>query len=337
MEYRKLGQTDLEVSVVGLGANVYGPPRLNQEQTIINIGRALELGVNFIDTAIGYGEGQSETFIGNALKGKRDQMIIATKFSMRSRKEGASAKEHILSQAEDSLRKLQTDHIDLYQMHQPDNSLTSEELLEPLAQLVEEGKVRHLGESNFGAWRHAATNATAEAHGWPKMVSSQNHYNVLRRHVELEIIPYCERFGVAFLPYFPLGGGFLTGKYQPGQAPPAGSRGAEGSGIISKTRNTRNETLLTQLEAYCQERGHTVLDLAFAWLLAHPCIPSVIAGTSSEAQIEGNVAAASWQLTPEELDEVNQIAAWDGSGEVVDGSSGGVGARAVQGATTQPR
>ena len=335
MEYRKLGNTDLEVSVVGLGGNVYGPPRLDQETGSKNIGRAMELGVNFLDTAIGYGEGQSETIIGNALKGKRDKMIIATKFDLRSRKEDVSVYDHIMGQAEDSLTKLQTDHIDLYQIHLPVPALSEEEVLEPFAKLVEQGKVRYIGECNYGAWRHSVTNATAEKKGWPQMVSAQNNYNILRRHVEMEIIPYCERFDIAFLPYFPLGGGFLTGKYQPGQEAPAGSRGAEGSGIVGKTRNARNEALLAKLEAFTAERGHTVLELAFAWLLAHPCIPSVIAGTSTIAQVEANIAAGEWRLTPEELEEVNQIAAWDGTGEPVDGTPGGVGARAAAGAQPQ--
>ena len=328
MEYRQLGGSDLNVSVVGLGGNVYGPPRLDQEQTIRNIDRALELGVNFVDTAIGYGEGESERFLGNALKGRRDQMLIATKFIMRNRPEGTSVREYILAQAEESLQKMQTDYIDLYQVHQPDSKVSEEEVLEPLSVLVEQGKVRYIGECNYGAWRHAVTNATADEHGWPRMVSSQNHYNVLRRHVELEIIPYCERYNIGFLPYFPLGGGFLTGKYQPGQPAPAGSRGAEGSGIIAKTRNERNEGVLAKLEAFTAERGRSMLDLAFGWLLAHPCVPSVIAGTSNEAQIEANVAAAEWVLTPEEVHEVNTLAAWDGTGEVVDGTAGGVGARA---------
>ena len=161
------------------------------------------------------------------------------------------------------------------------------------------------------------------------MVSAQNHFNILRRHVELEIIPFCERFNIAFLPYFPLGGGFLTGKYQPGAEAPAGSRGAEGSGIISKTRNSRNEAVLANLEIFCSERGRSVLDLAFSWLLSHQCIPSVIAGTRLIEQIEANIEASKWNLSDEEIEEVNKIAAWDGTGEVVDGSVGGVGARAA--------
>ena len=326
MDYRQLGTSDLKVSVVGLGGNTFGPPRADQAQATKNINRALELGINFIDTAIGYGEGESERFIGNALKGKREQFVIATKFNLRNRKEGETVHDRVLAQCEESLKKLQTDHIDLYQLHQPDAGVTEEELMEPLAQLVSQGKVRALGESNYGAWRHAVTNAVAERHGWPVMVSSQNHYNILHRHVELEILPYCERFSVGFLPYFPLGGGFLTGKYRPGEAAPPGSRGAEGSGIMAKTRNAKNEAILVKLEGFAGERGHTVLELAFGWLLAHRAVTSVIAGTMTEQQVESNAAAGDWKLTPEEVQQVNQLAAWDGTGESVDSASGDRGA-----------
>lgn len=319
MEYRRLGTTDLNVSVVGLGGNVYGPPRLDEEQSRVNIAHALDRGINFIDTAFVYGKGESERLIGNALQGRRDQMIIATKFTLRDRAEGVSVHDHIISQAERSLEKLQTDVIDLYQIHQPAPEVPAEEILEPLAELVEQGKVRYIGECNYASWRHAESNAIAEKRGWPLMVSSQNHYNLLRRHVELEILPYCEQRDIAFLPYFPLAGGFLTGKYRPGQEAPAGTRGVGGAGIVGKMRNEENEARLLQLEAFAAERGHTVLDLAFAWLLAHPVIPSVIAGTSSIAQIDGNIAAAEWKLTAEERDEVEALVPWDGTGESVDG------------------
>ena len=329
MEKRQLGNSDLQVSIVGLGGNTFGPPRLDQEQTTKNIHRALELGINFIDTAIGYGEGESERFIGNAMKGKRDQLVIATKFNLRNRKEGESVRDRILAACDESLSKLQTDHIDLYQIHLPDATIPEEEVLEPMSLLVQQGKIRYIGESNYGAWRHAVTNAVAEKNGWPGMISAQNHYNILRRHVELEILPYCERFNIGFLPFFPIAGGFLSGKYQLGQAAPEGTRGAEGSGIISKNRNARNEALLPKLEDFAKAHGHTVLELAFAWLLGHNAVSSVIAGTSSVAQVEANAAAADWKLTPEEVQAVNELAAWDGTGESVDGSSGGFGARAA--------
>lgn len=328
MEYRKLGSSDLLVSEVGLGGNVFGPPRLTQEQSTENINHALSLGINFIDTAFGYGEGQSEIFVGNAVRDKRDQFIIATKFNLRNRKDGETVGDRIRSQCEESLRKLQMSHIDLYQIHQPDPSISEEEILEPLSKLLEEGKIRYIGECNYGAWRHAVTNHVATNNGWPLMVSAQNNYNILRRHVELEILPYCDRFNIGFLPYFPLGGGFLTGKYKPGQEPPAGSRGAEGSGIIAKTRTQKNENTLVKLETFAGDRGRSVLDLAIGWLLAQPSVSSVIAGASNTQQIDSNAAGASWKLSPEELAEINTIASWDGTGELVDGSAGGVGARA---------
>lgn len=319
MEYRRLGTTDLNVSIVGLGGNVYGPPRLTEEQTIETVNHALDRGINFVDTAIGYGKGESERFLGTALKGRRDQMIIATKFALRGVPEGVSVHDHIISQAEESLSKLQTDTIDLLQIHQPAPSVSAEEILEPLAKLVEQGKVRYIGECNYASWRHAETNGVAAAKGWPLMVSSQNQYNLLRRHVELEILPYCEQRDIAFLPYFPLAGGFLTGKYKPGQEAPAGTRGVGGAGIVGKMRNEKNEANLAKLEAWATERGHSVLDLAFAWLLSHPAIPSVIAGTSNTGQIDGNIAAAEWKLTPEEREEVSDLVPWDGTGESVDG------------------
>ena len=334
MEYRRLGGSELQVSVVGLGGNTFGPPRLAEEQSVKNIRYARELGVNLIDTAIGYGEGESERHVGVAVSGKRPEWIIATKFNFRNRREGASVREHVQTQCDESLKKLQTDYIDLYQIHQPSREVPEEELMEALAALVQQGKVRYLGECNYGAWRHAVTNAVAQAHGWPLMISAQSHYNILRRHVELEVLPYCERFDIGFLPFFPLGGGFLTGKYRPGQPPPPGTRGAEGSGIIAQTRNARNEAILEKLEAFCAERGRTVLELAFGWLLAHKPVSSVIAGTSSVTQVEANVAAAGWALSPEELQQVDAIAAWDGSGQPVDTASGQrstpVGARAAR-------
>ena len=332
MEYRQLGNTDLKVSVVGLGGNTFGPPRIDQAQSTKNIHRALDLGVNFIDTAIIYTEGQSERYIGNALKGKRDQVIVATKFQLLVRDEGVSVRDHILASCDESLTRLQTDHIDLYQIHMPDPEVPEEEVLEPLALLVEQGKVRHIGSCNYGAWRHAVTNAAAKEHGLPAMVSAQSHYNVLRRHVETELLPYCDRYNIGFLPYFPIAGGFLSGKYRPGQAAPDGTRGAAGSGIIAQNRNARNEGLLLKLEAFAQERGHTVLDLAFAWLLSKSVVSSIIAGTSTEAQVESNAAAANWVLTPEEVTEIDQIAAWDGSGVLVDGHTPGTGARAARAA-----
>jgi aryl-alcohol dehydrogenase-like predicted oxidoreductase len=329
MEYRQIGNTDLHVSVVGLGGNTFGPPRIDQEQTTKNINHALELGINFFDTAIIYTEGKSELFVGNALKGKRDRAVIATKFAFSTRKEGTSVYDHIVACCNESLTKLQTDYIDLYQVHIPDPEVSEEEVMEPLARLVEQGKVRYLGSCNYGAWRHAVTNAVAKENGWPEMVCAQSHYNVLRRHVEMELLPYCDRFNIGFLPYFPIAGGFLSGKYRPGEPAPVGTRGAAGSGIVAQNRNARNEGILLKLEAFAKERGHSVLDLALAWLASKEVVSSIIAGTSNEEQVELNVAAVDWKLTADEVDEIDELAAWDGSGVLVDGHTEGTGAGAA--------
>ena len=320
MKYRQIGNSRLQVSVIGLGGNTYGPPRIDQEMTSRNMHRAQELGINFVDTAAGYGRGESETYIGNALKDRREDWVIATKFNLRNREPNESVRDRIFKHCENSLAKLQTEYIDLYQIHFPDPAVSAEEVLDPMMELVLQGKVRYIGESNYSAWRHMQMIELARKVGGSEMVSSQNHYNILRRHVELEILPFCAANNVGFLPYFPLGGGYLTGKYVPGQPAPEGTRGAAGSPIVTRTRSERNEVLLPLLEAYARERGRSVLDLAFAWLVAHPQVSSVIAGQSSPEQVEANARSSDWEMTPQELEELNEIAAWDGSGERIEGS-----------------
>jgi aryl-alcohol dehydrogenase-like predicted oxidoreductase len=319
VEYRQLGKSDMRVSAVGLGGNTFGPPRIDQEMTTRNIQRALELGINFIDTAIIYSQGKSEEFIGNALKGRRSEAIIATKFTLRNL-EGEAPRQRILRQCEESLRKLQTDHIDLYQLHFPSPSIPPEEVLRPLDDLVKQGKVRYIGQSNHAAWRHCAYLWTSRRLGLAEFVTCQNHYNLVHRHPELETLPFCQEYGIGFIPYFPLGGGFLTGKYRPGEPPPPGTRGAAGSPIVKRTRTARNETLVLSLEAFAKERGHTVTELAIAWLLAHPEVCVVITGTSNPQQVEENAKSADWRLTPEEREQVDQLAAWDGSGASMEGA-----------------
>ena len=322
MEYRQLGESDLQVSVIGLGGNTYGPPRIDQEMTTKNILRARELGINFIDTAIGYGQGQSETLVGTAVKDCRDDFVIATKFTLRNR-EGQSVRDRIFAHCEESLTKLQMDHIDLYQLHFPDPAVSQEEIIGPLNELIQQGKVRYLGESNYAGWRHAQSDAAAAKIGGARMITAQNHYNILRREVELDLLPYCAATKTSFIPYFPLGGGFLTGKYTRGEDGPPGSRGAAGSPIIKRTRSDRNEDLLPLLTKFAEDHGHTILELAFGWLLSHPQIDSVISGNSNPEQVESNAAASTWRLTEEEMTEVNEIAAWDGSTERIETAGGG--------------
>lgn len=318
MEYRELGATGLRVSATGLGGNTFGGSRLDREASIRCIRHARELGINFIDTAIIYGGGESEVFVGDAIRGSREQWVIATKFNLTQMKPGETPRHRIIGQCEESLRKLGTDYIDLYQMHFPAPGISMEEILEPLADLVHKGKVRWIGECNFASWRHAQANHIAGQHGWPTMVSCQNQLSLVRRHVELETIPFCEANKIGFLPYHPLAGGFLTDKYVRGKPPPPGTRGAAGSPIVRKSITERNEVVQDALKQWAQERGHSLGELAFSWLLKHPAVSSVIAGVSSPDQVELNARAGLWVLSDEEKCEVDRIAAWDGSGEAIE-------------------
>jgi aryl-alcohol dehydrogenase-like predicted oxidoreductase len=251
--------------------------------------------------------------VGNATKDRRDQVLIATKFRGEI-PEGKTVAQHVYDQCEISLGRLQSDYIDLYQIHWPNFSLDAEELLEPLQKLVEQGKIREIGECNYSSWRLAESNNVAEQKGLPRMVSAQHNYNIFSRQVELEILPYCDQRNVGFLPYSPLGGGYLTGKYQAGKPAPTGSRGELGGNEVARLRNDHNEALLEPLGAIAAEYDHTLLDLAFAWMLAHPQVSSVIAGAMSPEQIRGNVAAAEWELTADQVAAVDAISPYADGG-----------------------
>ncbi len=318
MQYRNIGSSDLNVSVVGLGGNVFGAPRLDKATSIANIHHARDLGINFIDTAYFYNKGESEAFVGAALPGIRDDFVIATKFHFFGLKPEQSPEQRIRDHVETSLTRLGIDYIDLLQIHFPDDKVSHEAIMGTLGEVVTAGKVRYIGQCNYASWRHQQANMVARDNHWPEFISAQNQFSLLRRQVEQELLPYCEAFNIGFLPYFPLAGGFLSGKYQPGRAAPAGSRGAADSPVIRTKRTERNEALLADLSAYAGDHGHTVLELAFAWLLAYPQVSSVIAGTMSKQQIDQNVAAGAWQLSAQQKQEVDQIAAWDGSDELVE-------------------
>lgn len=304
---RRLGTSDLEVSVVGLGGNTFGPPRLDAEQSARVIHAALDLGVNFVDTAIGYGEGHSEEFIGNALGNRRDEMLIATKFNFRDLGEQTPG-QRIAAHAEDSLRKLGTDHIDLYQIHQASPNVPAEEILTALDKLVREGKVRAIGASNYSSWRLAEAEFLSRELGTARFVTVQNYYHLFARQTESEVDPFCTKYNLSILPFHPLGGGFLTGKYHLGVPPPAGSRGDVGSGIIDAMTTEQNWARLGQIEKFCADRGRGVGELAIAWLISNPVVGSVIAGVSNVDQLNANVSAVGWTLTPEEKQEVEEIA-----------------------------
>ena len=306
MEYRYLGKSGLKVSAIGLGTNNFGR-RLDADATALVINHALDMGVTMIDTSNSYGDGYSEDYIGRALKGKRDKAIIATKVSSTvgdGPNDGGNSRQHIMAAVEDSLRRLQTDYIDLYQIHWHDPNVPIEETLRALDDLVRQGKVRYIGCSNFTAWQVCEAAWTSRSLGIASFASVQPRYSLMDREIETELVPFCDAYGVGILPYYPLANGFLTGKYRRGEAVPTGTRLAEDDrGMFTDA----NFDMLDKLEAFCEVRGHTVLELAFAWLLANDAVSSVIAGATRVEQIIANAKAASWQLTADEVAEVNAI------------------------------
>ncbi len=309
MEYRSLGRAGVKVSAVGVGCNRFGDS-VDREGTKAIVHRALDLGINFFDTADVYGRrGGSEEHLGAALAGQWEHVVLATK-GAHAMGDGPNDKGmsryHLQNAIEASLRRLQTDHIDLYQIHRWDETTPVEELMRALDDLVRAGKVRYLGASNFAAWQLCRANDVAEMFGWESFVTVQPHYHMLEREIERELLPYCRFANIGILPYFPLAGGFLTGKYRRGQPPPAGTRG-EHSAYVQAYLTDANFNLLDRLRAFAEARGHTLLELAIAWLLGQPQISSVIAGATRPEQVEANAAAAGWTLTADELAEVRKV------------------------------
>ncbi|MBK8047483.1 MAG: aldo/keto reductase [Anaerolineales bacterium] len=308
MRYRPLGRSGLQVSVIGLGTNQFGG-KVDQDGVNEIIDGAIDLGVNFIDTADVYQEGKSESALGIALKGKWDKVVLATK-AFHPVGDGPNDKGvsryHLMHAVEASLRRLQSDHIDLYQMHRWDDSTPIEETLRTLDDLVRSGKVRYIGASNYLAWQLARANVLAEMRGWTSFVSIQNHYHMFERELEREMISYCNAHQVGILPYFPLAGGFLTGKYRRGEPAPAGSRG-ESSPYVQGYMTEANHDKLEALIRWSEMHGHSLTELAHAWLLAQPAVSSVISGATRVAHVQANVKGAEWQLSAEELADVNKI------------------------------
>lgn len=301
METRKIGS--LDASIVGLGCNNFGW-RVDAGATQKVVDAALDVGVNFFDTADVYGKGQSEEFLGRALGSRRNEVFIATKFGMEMDKRHRGAKpDYVHWAAEQSLRRLGTDYIDLYQQHTPDPETPIADTLGALDELVRAGKVREIGCSNFSVEqiREAELAAKDKAH----FVSVQNEFSLFHREPEKDVLIDCEHAGFAFLPYFPLVSGLLTGKYRKGQKPPEDSRAKEGFGPKVFTR--RNLAIVESLIDFAQSHNHTILELAFGWLLAHKPVASVIAGASKPEQVKTNVAATGWKLTEDQLAEIDKI------------------------------
>ena len=280
-----------------------------QEEVNRVIDAAVDLGINFLDSADVYTGGRSEETIGVALKTRRNKFIVATKYFNKTGEgpnDWGASRAHLYDAVDASLRRLQTDHIDLYYVHNFDYATPIEEMLRGLDDLVRTGKVRYIGASNFLAWQIARSNLLADVHGWSPFVVSQNHYHMLERGVENEILSFCRSQSVGLIPYFPLAGGFLTGKYLQGQPAPAGSRG-ETSPYVQQYMTPANYAILDQLGKWAEERGHSTGDLAQAWLFAHPEVSSVISGATRLEQVQQNVKAADWELSADDVKEVNQI------------------------------
>jgi aryl-alcohol dehydrogenase-like predicted oxidoreductase len=303
METRPIGA--LEVSIVGLGCNNFGG-RLDAAATARVVDAALDAGINFLDTADIYGGTLSEEYLGQALQGRREKVVLATKFGMKvdDQRHGARP-DYVRAALDDSLRRLRTDRIDLYQLHQPDPTVPIADTLGALNDAVRAGKVREIGCSNFSAAQLREAEAAVPA-GAARFVSVQNEYSLLKRDPEPEVLPECERLGQAFLPYYPLASGLLTGKYRRGRAMPGGTRIHPG-GTYEKLLSAENLDLVDRLVAVAEAQRHTLLELAVSWLRSRPQVASVIAGATSPEQVATNAKAASWRLTPAELAEIDSI------------------------------
>jgi aryl-alcohol dehydrogenase-like predicted oxidoreductase len=308
MEYRRLGSSGLKVSALGLGTNNFSE-RMDENASIGIVHAALEVGVNFIDTANRYGGGYSEEFIGKALKGKRGHALIGTKFGRvigKGPNDAGGSRQHIMNAVEASLRRLDTDYIDLYQMHVSDPETPIEETLRALDDLIHQGKVRYIGCSGFRAWELCEAVWAARMLNLNAFVSVQPPYNLLEREIERALVPVCRRYNVGIIPYHPLAAGFLTGKYRAGEAIPPGTRFA-----LTPRHNhffsDKNFSRLAKLERFAEERHHSIGELALAWLFAKPEISTVIAGASKPEQIDANLRALDWKLTLEDLEQIDQI------------------------------
>jgi len=273
------------------------------------IDAALDSGINFIDTSNNYTGGQSEETLGHALKGRGDKVVLATKFSF-PRKDGpntwGASRYQMMQALEGSLRRLQADHIDLYYAHRWDDTTPIEETLRAFDDLVRVGKVRYIGASAYASWQLAHANVLAELRDWTPFVVLQSEYNLLDRSVEREVLPYCRAHRVGFVPYHPLAGGFLTGKYEKGKPPPAGSRG-ERDRYVQRCLTDRNYNIVKHLATWADRRGRKINELAQAWLLAQPQVCSVITGATKVEHVLSNVDGADWALTAEESEEVSAM------------------------------
>jgi aryl-alcohol dehydrogenase-like predicted oxidoreductase len=310
MHIRNLGGSGLRVSAVGLGCNNFGQ-RIDLEASRKVIHKALDLGITLFDTADIYsGLGGSETVLGEVLGDRRKDIVLATKYSKPMSSDGTkqgASRRYIMSAVEASLTRLKTDYIDLYQQHDFDPLTPIEESLRALDDLVRQGKVRYLGNSNFPAWLIAEAELTARGINVNRFVSCQDEYSLLVRGIEQELLPAAQAYNLGLLPFFPLASGLLTGKYKRGAAAPDDTRFAKSPALRDRYVTPRNEDIVEKLTAFAAAHGHTMLELAFSWLASRPQVSSVIAGATRVEQVEQNIKAIDWKLNAEELAEIDKI------------------------------
>ncbi len=314
MQQRSLGNSGVRISVVGLGCNALGG-RIDFESSCRLVHKALDLGITLFDTADGYGyrygnRGGSESCLGRALGDQRKNIVLATKFGLPLDDAGTSkgaSRRHIMLAVEASLKRLKTDWIDLYQIHRPDPLTPIEETLRALDDLIRQGKVLYAGCSNFAAWQVVEAQWTARYSGFNAFISCQNEYSLLVRDIERDLLPVMETYGLGLLPYFPLAAGLLTGKYKRNSPAPADARLTSIQRLADMYLTDENWSITERLEKFCAERNHTLLELAFGWLLAQPTVSSVIAGATKPEQLELNVRAVNWTLTADDRVEINKL------------------------------
>ncbi len=309
VELRRLGQSGLKVSAIGLGGNTFGAT-VQDDAAVEVIRRAIDLGITFIDTADIYSRGRSEELVGQAVRGRRDSLVIATKLRHPMSDDpyqGGLSRRWIVDEVERSLRRLGTDYIDLYQAHAPDPETPLDETLRAMDDLVRQGKVRYVGASNYQAWQMAQALGISRQQGLAPWVSAQNRWNVVDGIDDPTLLPAALELGFSIIPYTPLASGILTGKYQAGQPPAPGTRAADLPRIGERLTEPRLQAV-DRLRAWAEERGHGPGELAIAWLLAHQEVGTVIVGARTGEQVEQNVRAAAWSLTPAERDEVAALA-----------------------------
>jgi aryl-alcohol dehydrogenase-like predicted oxidoreductase len=309
MEYRQLGNSGVRVSVIGIGTNRFGSDRLPAKDVKSVVDAALDLGINHIDTANSYVRGRSEEALGEALKGRWDKFVVASKFFFpvgEGPNDYGTSRYHLMNQVEGSLRRLQTDHIDLYYVHRWDDTTPIEETLRGLDDLRAMGKIRYVGVSDFAAWQLAHAKLLAEVRDWARIVVIQSQYNMLERDVEREVLPYCRAHNVGFIPYFPLAGGFLTGKYRRGEPVPPGCRG-ESSESVRRYFTPTYYDKIEWLSKWAEERGRGLNELAQAWLVAQPQVCSVISGLTKLEHLVSNAKAADWKLSEQDIETIDTI------------------------------